>query len=188
MKYNSPKEVYVEDLFTYLYNEYDKTIATKDDIGGRFHSDGVIKVYSDLKLHDLDHWILQECKLSTHKGDWYKISAQFLQAIVYISYSLYDISIDLPGYKCKGIILNSKYFFGYISLNDIDFSSWEPLWNKYRSIVRPCDAYKQPELIKWAKKHLKFTHYLDVEDFKNIDDDAPNGLKTKIKEIIDEAA
>lgn len=177
------KEKDVEQLFTDLYNNWKNTLATKDRIQNKFISDGIIKVYKDDSFTKLDYWILQECKLNTFLGDKEKIAAQFLQSLVYISFSLYDISYDLPGDKCKGIVLNSKYFFGYIDLKDIDLSSWEPLWDKYRKIVRPCDAFKHSELLTWAKQNLKFTKYFDIEQFKTIDDSENTGLLTNINNI-----
>ena len=180
------KERDVEEEFTYLYNLCQNVNATKDRINGKFISDGVIKVFKDSNKTQLKYWILQECKLSTYKEDKYHIAAQFLQALVYISFSLYDISIDLPGDLCKGIILNSKYYFGYISRDDIDLASWEPLWDKYRKIVRPCDAYKYPELINWALSHIKFTQYFDLDNYKDKEDLSDNGILTYINKIINE--
>lgn len=174
----------VEATFTALYPQCPNTVASKERISTRFISDGVVRVYKDDKHTQLDYWILQECKLNTHLEDKFHLAAQFLQSLVYISFSLFDVSIDLPGVQCKGVILNSKYYFGYIALEDIDLVSWAPLWDKYRSIVRPCDAYKYSELLEWAKKHLKFTEYLDLDDFKDIDDNDKNGLFTNIAQII----
>lgn len=166
--YPGIKEPEIERTFGNFFNIVCKHVTYNKEQLGIGTTDGIIRFYDE--HHKLLFWILQETKRDVGVDSvWFGRS--LLQAIMYLANVYYDTNpLGLDNFK--GIFLDSKRYFCYITKEELDpvMELFEPLWEKYYR-VRPSDAFRVPDLedfIPIALHKIRFKHYQFNEKF-NLD-------------------
>ena len=159
----------IRDIFLTYYSIVNpRIVGTVEDIAYLRHTDGIIRFYD--KDDNLLGWAIQETKRDIGL-DSVQVPRAFLQAIMYLANVYYDTNpLGLDNFK--GIFLDSKRYFCYITKEELDpvMELFEPLWEKYYR-VRPSDAFRVPDLedfIPIALHKIRFKHYQFNEKF-NLD-------------------